>query len=289
MAISKKDTQSQIVAGRTENRVAKGWRRIPIIGGRGKPKKPKPPAGQMTFFEHLGELRNRIIWSTLAVIAGAVIGFFYRFQLVDIFVELAKPKKLTTFNAFDQFGVYMNLSIYVGLLLASPVIVYHIMAFLAPALEPESSPGTLEYEQELKVLKSIKRSLYFFIPFVAISFAIGVAFAYYLVIPPAMHFLINFSEGQLEAVLDAQKFIAFCTQILFWSGVVFELPIIIFLLAKIRLVTVRKLVGWWKWALVLSLVVAAFVTPSPDVFSQALIAVPVFGLYWLGVLMARFA
>lgn len=287
MAISKKEGQKTIVS--TERRTVRGWRRLPIIGRSRKPKKPPTPAGQMTFFEHLGELRNRLIWSALAVMAGSVIGFINSRDLIEIFRVLAQPQKLVTLTAFDQFGVYMNISIYVGLLLASPVIVYHVMAFLAPALEPEGAEGTPEYEQELKALKSVKRSLWFFIPFVAVSFAIGVAFAYYLIVPAAFRFLLNFSQGQIEAILDAKKFISDVTKVLFWSGVVFELPIIMFLLAKTKIAPYKRLLHWWKWALVLSLVAAAFITPSPEIVSQAIIAVPVFCLYWLGVLMARFA
>ncbi|MEI6043824.1 MAG: twin-arginine translocase subunit TatC [Chloroflexota bacterium] len=295
MAITKKERQTTIVeieGSETRVTTTESRRGLQRLRRRDKkPKKPKeqPTAGQMTFFQHLGELRNRIIWSCLAVLAGSIIGFIYSRDLVGIFADLVKPYKLITTNVVDQFTIYMNLAIYVGLLLASPVIVYQIMAFLAPALEPESTPGTPEYEQELKTLKSIRHSLWFFIPFVAVSFAAGLAFSYYLVIPQAIHFLSNFSQEQIELLPEAQKFIGLVTGILFWSGVTFEVPIVLFLLAKIKVVTYKRLIKWWKWALVLSLVAAAFITPSPDVFNQAVIAVPVFGLYWLGVLLARFA
>ncbi len=293
MATSKREERVNIVEVQSsETRVTRVRRipRLPVPFGRNrKPKKPKPPAGQMTFFEHLGELRDRVIWSSIAVIICSIFGFVYSRDLVDIFAQLAAPNKLTTFTAFDQFGVYMNLAIYVGLLLASPVVVYQIMAFLAPALEPESAPGTVEYEQELKVTKTVKRSLWFFIPFVALSFAAGVAFAYYLIIPPAVHFLLNFSGGQLQAILDAQKFIGLVTKMMFWSGIMFELPIFMFLLTKIGVMTVKRYVGWWRWSLVLSLVAAAFITPSPDPFWQAIIALIIFGLYWLGVLLSKLA
>ena len=226
MATIKKEGQATIVEiESTETRVTTKARRglsLPFLGGRSqKPKKRKnqTPAGQMTFFEHLGELRDRIIWSCIAVIAGSIVGFIYSRDLVAVFADLVKPNKLVTLTAFDQFGVYMNLAIYVGLLLASPVLVYQLMAFLAPALEPESAVGTPEYEQEVRTLKSVKRSLWFFIPFVAISFAIGVAFAYYLIVPQAFRFLLNFSQGQIDALLDAKKFMSDTTKILLeWNS-----------------------------------------------------------------------
>lgn len=267
-----------------------------------KPEKPKKPAAtEMTFFEHLGELRSRLIWSCLVIVISTAASWVFHKDLYRAFEDLfrgpaeevarrgfPKPELIVT-DVVNSFGIYFELALYAGMLLASPVIVYHVLAFMAPALEPETRPGETGHEDEVKMLKAIKRSLIFFIPLVAVFFLIGIAFAYYLVIPRAIQFLLGFSEGQFTSLIDAKKFIGQMSKIMFWSGLVFEMPIIMFLLAKLQIVNWKKLAGWWKWALVMSLVIAAFITPSPDLFSQAIIAIPVFGLYWLGVLFARFA
>lgn len=258
-----------------------------------KEKKPKPIASQMTFFEHLGELRNRLMWSALAVVVTTAIAWFFHEDLLAAFLDLAKKSFPTvhfiSIDVTQSFGVYFELCLQAGLLLASPILVYHILAFLAPALEPETQPGEAGYEEEVKMLGSIRRSLVFFIPLVALFFLAGIAFAYYLVLPPALKFLLGFGEGQFETTPTVKSFVGLMAKVMFWSGLVFELPIIMFLLAKMRLVTWQRMVKFWKWALVLSLVAAAFITPSPEIFSQAIISIPVYGLFWLGVLFARFA
>ncbi len=266
-----------------------------------KDRKSKPTAAQMTFFEHLGELRNRLVFSAIAVVLTTIIGWVFSRDMIEAFLGLAKPAideavskgqpkpNFQVLDLFTSFSVYFEVALYAGLLLASPVIVYHILAFLAPALEPELKKGDPGYDEEVKMLGSIRRSLVFFVPLVAIFFVVGVAFAYYLVLPPSIKFLIGFGEGQFTVNPDVKKYISLLTKVMFWSGLVFELPIFLFLLAKIRVVTWRKLASLWKYALVLSMVAAAFITPSPDLLSQAVISVPVFGLFWLGVLFARFA
>ncbi len=266
-----------------------------------KKEKTKTPTAEMTFFEHLGELRNRLFWSAITVAIFTSVAWFFHEDLVKAFVDLAqgpinevfaKTGRKTEFintNIINSFSIYFEVALYAGLLLASPVLVYHVLAFMYPAFQPESQPGDPNYAAEVKLWKSVRRSLIFFIPLVALFFLTGIAFAYYLVLPAAIKFLLGFGAEQFVTLPDIKLFIGQMTKIMFWSGLVFELPIVLFLMAKIGVVTWRKLVAFWKWALVLSLVVAAFITPSPDIFNQALISVPVFGLYWLGVLFARFA
>lgn len=254
------------------------------------PKKPAQPGGQMTFFEHLAELRNRLVATALVIVVASGIGFSQQKNLLAVFRDLA-PAGLTlnVFEVGESFLVSLKLSLYCGLLLSSPFIVYEILAFLAPALEPESQPGEAGYAEEVKMLKSIRRSVWLFIPFVIISFVAGVLFAYFIVEPPAIKFLTGFNSDQLNLILDTNKFITFTSKIMFWSGIVFELPIFMFLLAKIRIVTWKQMMKWWKVAIVIAFVAGAIISPSPDPFNQTLVAIPVFGLYWLGVLLSRFA
>lgn len=261
-----------------------------------KVKKVQPPAGQMTFMEHLKELRNRLIWIALTMAITITIGFSFSRDLVNIFIDLgksaAKPGQTIDFvllSVISPFGLYFNVAFVTGILLASPMIVYQLMAFLAPALEPESDPGTPDYERELDFTKSLKRSIWFMIPGIIISFVVGVLFAYNLVLPPALRFLLNYPEGQIKVTPDAQNLINVCTQVMFWCGIIFQMPIVMFLLARLRITNWKQMVRIWKIALVMSLVLAALVNPSPDILIQMVVSVPIYGLYWLGVLFARFA
>ncbi len=267
-------------------------RRLPFPR-RDKPKKIKPAAGQMTFFEHLGELRMRLIWSALAVAVGTSVCFVFSRDLVDLFIALAKtanPKvEIITTQLLQNFSVFLMVSVYAGIAMASPVIVYHLIAFLAPALEPESLPGQPGYEQELKLLKSIKRSLIIVIPAVAIFFVAGVAFAYYIFLPPAVKFLTNFPGDQIKPTLIVTSYVGDISKIMFWTGIVFEIPIVMFAVAKARIVTWKKFLSLWKFAIIISLVISAFINPSPEPVTQLVIAGPVMGLYLLGILFARFA
>ena len=254
------------------------------------PKRQPTPGGQMTFFEHLAELRNRLIATVLVIVVASVLGFTQQQNLISVF-EALKPAKLTL-NAFEigePFLIGIKLSLYCGILLSSPFIVYQLMAFLAPALEPERQPGQDGYEEEVKMLKAIRRSVWFFIPFVVISFVGGILFAYFIVEPPAIKFLSGFDNNQINLILDTNKFITFTSKIMFWAGITFELPIFMFLLAKIRLISCQRMVKWWKFAIVIAFIAGAVISPSPDPVNQTIVAVPVFGLYWLGVLLARFA
>lgn len=256
-----------------------------------KSKQPPRPGGQMTFFEHLAELRDRLVATVIVIVVASGIGFWQQSNLLEVFTNL-KPSDVTKFNTFEvgeAFLISVKISLYFGILISSPFIVYQIMAFLAPALEPETQPGQQGYEEEVRLLKSLRRSIILFIPFVIISFMVGVLFAYFIVEPPAIKFLGNFNSDQSKLLLDLNKFVSFASKIMFWSGLVFELPIFMFLLAKIRIVTWQKMLKWWKFAIVIAFIAGAVISPSPDPVNQTIVALPVFGLYFLGVLLARFA
>jgi sec-independent protein translocase protein TatC len=263
-----------------------------------KNKKPevKVSAGQMTFMEHLKELRNRIIMIAIALVITIIIAFAFSKELVQLFIDLGNSavKEGQKFNPISittigPFAAFFNVAFVVGILLASPMIVYQLLAFLAPALEPESQPGEPGYDQEVALVNSIKRSLWFMIPGIVVSFSLGVLFAYYLVLPNALRFILNYPDGIFEVSPDILNFIGTCTQVMFWCGVVFQMPLIMFMLARLKILTWKQMAGWWKFALVLALVVAALVNPSPDIIIQFVVSVPIYGLYWLGVLLARFA
>lgn len=160
-----------------------------------------------------------------------------------------------------------------GVTLGLPVIIYEVIAFIWPALI---------YEQE-------RRWVYLIVPFASVFFAGGVLFCYFFLLPFALKYLLTFGGGIAVAMPSIGSIISFITNLMFWMGVVFETPLVVFFLAKLKIVSYQKLKSFWKYAVLVAFIVGAVITPTPDPFNQALVAVPIFLLYLLGVLLARFA
>jgi len=160
-----------------------------------------------------------------------------------------------------------------GVALALPVIVFQIIAFIWPALI---------YEHE-------RRWVYVIVPFASVFFVGGMLFSYFFLIPFALKYLLTFGGGIAVAMPSIGSIISFETTLMFWIGVVFETPLLVFFLAKLKIVSYPRLKSMWKVAFLVAFVVGAVITPTPDPINQAIVAVPIFLLYLLGVLLARFA
>jgi sec-independent protein translocase protein TatC len=173
----------------------------------------------------------------------------------------------------EMFFTTFKVCLLGGVTLGLPVIVYEIIAFIWPALI---------YEKE-------RRWVYLIVPSASVFFASGVLFCYFFLLPFALKYLLTFGGGIAVAMPSIGSIISFTTNLMFWLGVVFETPLVVFFLAKLKVVSYQKLKGYWKYAFLVAFVVAALITPTPDPFNQLLVAVPIFLLYLLGVLLARFA
>jgi sec-independent protein translocase protein TatC len=151
-----------------------------------------------------------------------------------------------------------------------PVIVYELLAFVGPGLTRQE-----------------RRWIYPIVLGASLSFLGGAAFAYYVELPPALRFLLGFSGDVATPFIKIGSYINFVTRLMLVTGVVFELPLIVMGLAKLGVVTSRRLLGWWRYALVLAFVVAAVVTPSIDPVTQSLVAAPIIVLYFAGIILAK--
>lgn len=160
-----------------------------------------------------------------------------------------------------------------GFALALPVIIFQIIAFVWPAL-------IYDYE---------RRWVYVIVPLASVFFVAGILFSYFLLIPFALKYLLTFGGGIAVAMPSIGSIISFETTLMFWIGVVFETPLLVFFLAKLKIVSYARLKSMWKVAFLIAFVVGAVITPTPDPINQAIVAVPIFVLYLLGVVMARFA
>ncbi|HEY9078347.1 MAG TPA: twin-arginine translocase subunit TatC [Anaerolineaceae bacterium] len=227
---------------------------------------------EMGIFEHFNELRVRIFKALIALIITTLASFFFSDQLIQI---LARPiggtTKLISIEVTENIGVFMRVSLLTGFIIALPVILYQLLAFIMPGLTDTE-----------------KRWVYMGIPVASVLFLLGVSFAYFIMLPTALPFLISFLTG-VETTPRLSNYFAFVTNLLFWIGISFETPVIVFLLAKLGLVTPKMLLKYWRYAILVIAVIAAIVTPTPDPVNMGILMVPLIGLYFLSILFALFA
>jgi len=228
------------------------------------------PQGNMTLIQHLEELRKRIIRSLIAVCVGGGICYYY---VQDIMHYLTLPAgKLYYMQPTEAFFTYIKVAIFAGFILALPIVLYQIWCFVLPAL-------TIK---EKKVLLLV-------VPMSLILFLGGLAFAFFLVLPAAMKFFIGFTDSTLLPMFSVSRYFGFVIAFILPFGIVFELPLIVVILAKIGLVTSKFLIKKWRLVIFLTFVVAAVISPTPDIFTQCMIAFPMIFLYFSSYFIVRFA
>lgn len=230
----------------------------------------------LPFLGHLEELRSRLVTSAIAVGVGFAACYAFSERL---FLILAAPltnvmpegDHLIFTSLPEMFFTYLKVSLVGGLILASPMVFYQIWMFIAPGL----------YRSEKRLA----------IPFVIIStilFVGGAFFAYFIVFPFGFRFFLGFSSEYVKALPSVRQYFSFSIKLLLAFGFVFELPVVIFFMTKLGLVTTDFLKKKRKYALLLTFVLSAVLTP-PDVITQCMMAVPLIALYEVGILVARFA
>ncbi|MEZ5175621.1 MAG: twin-arginine translocase subunit TatC [Acidimicrobiia bacterium] len=231
-------------------------------------------AATMPFSEHLVELRKRLIRSVIAVGVGTVIAFFLNEQILDLLIEpyrkLDPDAALATFKVTEAFSVVMRLSLWGGLVLASPVITYQVWRFIEPALSPRE-----------------KRWVIPMVGVLAFLFLLGV-FVGYLALERGLNFLLDFGGDALVPVIGADYYLRFAMRFLLAFGLAFQFPVFLFGAAAFNLVTSRQLRSSWRWALVLILIAAALITPSGDPLTLMMLAVPLYILYEAAILAIKF-
>jgi len=236
---------------------------------------PQPEKGEryLTLVEHLHELRRRLIICAVAVVIGLAVSALFTDDLLKFMKEPAEDRRedfvLVFLDPFESFVTYFKIALMGSLVIAMPVIVYQVLAFVAPGLKSNE-----------------RRWLYGTVIGASLLFLAGVAFSYYVALPPALGFLLNFQDDIAEPQIRLGSYFDFVIRLVFWTGVSFETPLVVMFLARFRLVTARKLIGWWRLAIVGAFVVAAVVTPTPDPVTCTIVAVPLIGLYFLGVALA---
>jgi sec-independent protein translocase protein TatC len=231
----------------------------------------------MSLLEHLNELRKRLVWIAAAVLICTVIGFVFAESILDYLLVpyagatgAAGATTLQTLRPTEGLETYFKVSLLFGAVLAMPVILVQFWMFISPGLRPEE-----------------KRYVYVFVPSSLALFVLGMAFAWFVLAPAAIFFLANFMPQVFTTDWTSQEYISFVLRLIFWLGVSFQLPIIVYFLSRVGLITSRTLVDQWRAAIVLIAVLAAVITPSIDPVTMILTMAPLMVLYILSILLAR--
>ncbi len=242
---------------------------------RAKQKSAAAVGGEMSLLEHLLELRTRVMWSAITVVIAMVV-FFVPSVGFGVIGWMLAPARETIpdfrpqyIEPMENIAVYFRVALLGGVTVAMPMLVFQMLGFVAPALT-----------------KSEKRWLFPIVFMATVAFMGGLAFGYWIVLPVTLGFLLSFGNDVAQADWRIGNYIGFVTRILLVMGFVFETPLLVMGLAKAGVVTARKLLKWWRLAIVAAFLVAAVVTPTIDPITQSLVGGPIVILYFVGIGLA---
>jgi len=232
---------------------------------------------KLTFIGHLGELRKRLLKCVIVLVITIAISFFLTEPY--IFPTLISPVKdllgageinLVFTQMTEMIGTYMKVALASGIILAMPFLVYQLLMFVSPALTRRE-----------------KKYVYMILPWITFMFLAGVAFGYYILIPPATGFLMTFGSEIATPMIKIGNYISIVTRLLVAAGAVFETPVIILFLARIGIVKPKMLSSKRRHAIVVAFILAAIITPTFDPINQCLVAAPLIVLYELSIWLAK--
>jgi len=231
--------------------------------------------GEMSFLDHLEEMRWRIIYSLIGIVIGTIIAWIFIDQLID--VVLLKPARdsgaeLQNLRPFGQLFLYVQVAIIVGIVLSIPNIFYQLWKFISPALK----------KTEKKYILSI-------VIFSSFCFLSGIAFAYFIMLPMALKFAEQFGSEAIKNQFAIDEYMNIIISVMLAAGLVFELPMVSFFLTKIGILTPAFMRRYRKHAIVIILFFAAILTPGTDPVSQVILAVPLVLLYEISILISKYS
>lgn len=233
---------------------------------------------ELTLLEHLSELRRRVFICLAALLLGAMIAFYFWTDLLELLKwparELIAAGIVTPIvtQVTERLSTAVKISLVSGLALALPVILYQIIRFVAPGLHPAE-----------------RKYLFLLLPGALLAFIAGVAFAYFILTPRALPFLLTFGGDVADSQVRISSLVDVMLRLLFWMGAAFETPVVMYLLAQLGLVTSRMFRRFRKYWIVVSFALGAFITPTFDPLNQTLAALPLLALYEVGIALAWLA
>jgi len=221
---------------------------------------------EMPFLDHLEELRHRLIVCFASILIISIVAYVFSDAVLQF---ITKPVDEVYFmGVTEAFAVRIKISLFLGLFLSMPVIFFQLWGFVAPGL----------YEREARVVIPVVAAMTFF-------FLVGAVFCFYIVMPVGIKFLLGFGTEKLKPLISVGKYVSFVGWMTAAFGLVFELPVVTFILGKMGMVDAKMLRKGRRYAVVGILIVAGVATPSPDMFSQLMLGVPLYTLYELSILV----
>jgi sec-independent protein translocase protein TatC len=228
----------------------------------------KGESKEMSFLDHLEELRSTIVQSFIVFFIFSVICWFFSGRIMDLLIADLPVDSLYFYSPLEAFMVRLKISFVIGFMLAFPFVLYKVWSFISPGLF---------FNERTRIVPFMVSS--------SILFYAGVLFCYVILIPFVIGFLLKFGTENLSPLLSVSSFFAFVARLSFTFGIVFQLPIIVLILSLLGIVTPRFLLRQWRYAIVLIFLASAILTP-PDLVSQVLMAGPIIILYLGSILVA---
>jgi len=232
-------------------------------------KKKVSKEAEMAFFDHLDELRRRLVYVAAAILVASVVAFLFIENIIDFITRPARDLELIYTTPAEAFMSQIRLAFIVGIVVALPFIFFQIMSFIMPALR-----------------ESEKKAMIPLIVLMIFLFALGISFGYFVVFPFALTFFLGFATDQLLAYFKISEYISFVVAFLVAFGVVFQVPLVFWFLGYLSIVSSPLLRRNRKYAVLIVAVLSAVITP-PDLFSQILMIGPMMVLYEVGILLVR--
>lgn len=224
--------------------------------------------------EHLAELRTRLMIAAVGVLVATVVSFVFAEHIIRWLLVPAAPRidRLIVLSPTEAFTTYFRVALFSGIAFAMPLILYQLYRYIDPALHPHERRFVLRMLLPVLVL-----------------FVLGIAFCYYVLLPPALNFLFAFGSEIFSAQIRAAEYLSFVTTFLLAMGLVFEMPAIIFALVKVGVVPRPWLAKQRRFIFLAAFIIGAVITPTPDPFNQTLVSLPLYFLFELGLLLSRWA
>ena len=252
----------------TPQKRKRSWGGVFRAFGRAHRKASAQMESSAPLLKHLDELRQRLFKAFLALIVTTAISFAFSQQVIEYLSgPIGGVENLVSIEITENIAIFMKIALLGGFVLAMPVIVYQIMAFVVPGLKGNERVW-----------------LIVMVPFASLLFAAGVVFTWFVMLPTAIPFLTGFMGITTQP--RPENYFDFITRLMFWIGICFEMPLIVMFLAKLKFVTAKQLASGWRYAIVAMALIAAAVTPTVDPINMGLVMAPLMGLYVVSIILA---